>query len=934
MNVFTDQFIDDFQKNFGEHPVFLRAWDYSNAHKFNPIQTEYADLDKFNDIKVWGLDARYSVFFHPNGDMWKVSSMKNRKNEDATTLYCLYADFDIGVKDKKNLKEYPRNNFIFTPTAVVETYNWFHVYWTLKEPVAVSVYWERWKKVMVDLAQFLWSDPKVNNLWRILRVPWFYYWSHKQWETDNPFLVECIDYNPTKKYSIEDFEKIFLATEKVAQEKYVPDMKLKEGKKWMSDTYNDIISRVPAIDVLCDLDSTYWLVSWNVITENGKETWWYRYWKNKNAIVDFTWKDRPQWTAFSVAKRYKGSDYETFKYFVERWGVWEIFHNEVKITAKEIKKQKEDDDEVGWMSLVPTIVDLEWKVDITVWTINITISFNDKKIYKMSWDEKSEIMDASIRTLGYYIDEEWINTYIVEYAKASWESGIIYLNRLGKKAELERRLSEVWISYFGWNWKVEKALVAYIHSCEKEMILINQLGLYDKKMIVNRSGKYTIDDEKWNKYFCNISDVQPSDRHSDEIFRIGESMDYEIFRQHISGLKNVYKDSIIYSLFTHYAMWMFAYTVRNMFAWLPSCSLVWTTSAWKTYARRLVMNMLGMDSCMEIKASTTEFSVLTLCKHNVPLSVWEYSNDELRFDWDPMLKNNYDWTANTRWTSNQKLKIYPNNACFCIDWEVWTMTNSVLTRQIALRFNTTFKKWLASDQQKENINGYFIEHFDKIYALKDKYEKVWRPKFAESFKHIDKAEKERILDNYALLMAFADCFEFADIVEGPIFEQCQTQFDLFWEDMIDKIIKQVFMLAVTSKIEVQILNRRIVVELIMDFMRLNKKRYDDLLSSVQSVNYHFMNLKQTDYSWSDKLDIPLDYVLKNKQLWSSFNTMLDSSVKLNLWLPGIEDDGPTILALRTYAKENWFTERPFYQSKLSEYKNVEYLSSSKPKVTR
>jgi hypothetical protein len=50
------------------------------------------------------------------------------------------------------------------------------------------------------------------------------------------------------------------------------------------------------------------------------------------------------------------------------------------------------------------------------------------------------------------------------------------------------------------------------------------------------------------------------------------------------------------------------------------------------------------------------------------------------------------------------------------------------------------------------------------------------------------------------------------------------------------------MLAVTSKIEGQILNRRIVVELIMDFMRLNKKRYDDLLSSVQSVNYHFMNL--------------------------------------------------------------------------------------------
>lgn len=52
MNIFTDQFIEDFQKNFGEYPVFLRAWDYNQEHKFNPAQVEYADIDKFNDINV------------------------------------------------------------------------------------------------------------------------------------------------------------------------------------------------------------------------------------------------------------------------------------------------------------------------------------------------------------------------------------------------------------------------------------------------------------------------------------------------------------------------------------------------------------------------------------------------------------------------------------------------------------------------------------------------------------------------------------------------------------------------------------------------------------------------------------------------------------------------------------------------------------------
>ena len=115
-------------------------------------------------------------------------------------------------------------------------------------------------------------------------------------------------------------------------------------------------------------------------------------------------------------------------------------------------------------------------------------------------------------------------------------------------------------------------------------------------------------------------------------------------------------------------------------------------------------------------------------------------------------------------------------------------------------------------------------------------------------------------------------------------------------------------------------------------MRLNKKRFDDLLSSVQSVNYHFMNLHQTDYSWSDRLEIPLEYVLKNKALHATFNSLLDASAKVNLWLPWIEDTGPTIRALREYAKANHLEERLFYQ-RLDVYKNVEHLNTQKSERT-
>ena len=146
--------------------------------------------------------------------------------------------------------------------------------------------------------------------------------------------------------------------------------------------------------------------------------------------------------------------------------------------------------------------------------------------------------------------------------------------------------------------------------------------------------------------------------------------------------------------------------------------------------------------------------------------------------------------------------------------------------------------------------------------------------------------------------------------------------------MIDKIIKQVFTIAITSRIEVQVIDQKLIIELIMDFMRLNKKRFDDLLSSVQSVNYHFMNLKMTDYSWSDRLEIPLEYVLKNRSLHSTFNSLLDASAKINLGLPWIEDTGPTVRALREYARANHLKERLFYQ-RLVEYKNVEHLNTKK-----
>lgn len=99
-----------------------------------------------------------------------------------------------------------------------------------------------------------------------------------------------------------------------------------------------------------------------------------------------------------------------------------------------------------------------------------------------------------------------------------------------------------------------------------------------------------------------------------------------------------------------------------------------------------------MDKCMETQASATEFSIMTMSKHYLPLNVGEYQNDLLRFDWDSMLKNNYDNTQNTRGTMDQKLKTYQMNAMIVIDGETKSMTNSVNTRTITLSMNPGARK--------------------------------------------------------------------------------------------------------------------------------------------------------------------------------------------------------------------------------------------------
>lgn len=84
-----------------------------------------------------------------------------------------------------------------------------------------------------------------------------------------------------------------------------------------SDTINTIekINSISAIDVLESLFPEY-RRHWNEsIREWWKETHGYKYSRSLNIVSDFSWKGRPSWTTYMIAKAKFGDAHLTFLYF-------------------------------------------------------------------------------------------------------------------------------------------------------------------------------------------------------------------------------------------------------------------------------------------------------------------------------------------------------------------------------------------------------------------------------------------------------------------------------------------------------------------------------------------------------------------------------------------------------------------------------------------
>lgn len=833
-----------------------------------PLVTKQEDVFTYNDAK------QNCIFFSPN---WENAKFWGKRDKDrVSNVFCLVVDRDDWVK----FWEWYEHK----PSIIVQTARGYHCYWLLKEPMTNS---KQWYETGKWLAHFFWGDAVFDSS-RIFRLPWSVYWKDDLWI----ITTEILEYNDLR-YTLEDFSGQIIKQNEI---KHINEAM--RNNSWYSSVVDEIDSYCNVADVL---EKVSWLkrkIDWTAILEDWKHTKWYKYWKHVNWISNFSKHDdyRPQGWPFAVVKQYLGNASAAFKWFQENYWIGNIV--KVSDTVQYTNKQ-----EVNWELLFEEI-SIDWSLVKVDYENATTITYiEDRK----TWTQKEvKLMTAAVKPIGYFI-KWWINYYIIYYKKQNAE-GYFKISEMWRAWMLEKEFSKVWITVYAMKKNV-KILTEYFQNTDIQMEYIDKLWVY-KDYIIDKAGNYIINVD-WKDHYVDLWNCW----YEWELIKYSQDIDSFDLSLVIDWFASMYERSISLTAFTWFGMSILSKYVREQIGSFPILNFVWLTQSGKTTVRHAMMNAFWLDKQIETQAWTTEFAMMFNCVHYLPVNVSEFEGkDSMRINWDMFIKNNYDWSKNMRGTAWQEIIFYENNAPICIDWEIKSMNNAVYSRCITLFMNPK-NKWKLF-RFDWSVAKYFIERKGLMDWFKKEYYK-WREHIAEIFKELNRPEKERILDNYAMLYAFAKIFSLWEVVEDAIIKQAWWQFDMMSEDNIDKTIKLVLGTAIQHNLFVTIDEgeRTLNIEFYVDVLKVNSNKVDEIKSQIQIVNHHFhWGKANSSHSW-DILKIPLQHIFDNKNLHILFNKTLQYMLRNIKPIDSITIASSIIM----YAEANWYWEQPFTEDIRSKF---------------
>lgn len=170
-----------------EEEIYIRKFNdktKENSQNFN---------FKLKDYSLWHPILKQ---YNDNGDgIFFVVNKGGHKDEKITEIKAHFIDLDLRTDNKPKVLDEIKS-FKLPPTAIVETFNGYHVYWKIEK--GILGLFSTIQKELNKLIKY--SDSTICNLSRVLRVPNFYH--HK---TDKPFLIKEVEINKENTYTQKEF---------------------------------------------------------------------------------------------------------------------------------------------------------------------------------------------------------------------------------------------------------------------------------------------------------------------------------------------------------------------------------------------------------------------------------------------------------------------------------------------------------------------------------------------------------------------------------------------------------------------------------------------------------------------------------------------------------------------------------------------------------
>lgn len=190
----------------------------------------------------------YGIYFSVNG-----FKSGRRVSEQLTNVNAFFCDIDFPTKEGRTdaaVKAYKNDlvmelmsGNVLQPTAIVETKNGLHVYWSLQNqiyltnlnPEQVEMLRNQYREIEEAILKKFDGDPGAKDIARVLRVPE----TTHQKDVKAPFKIKIISFDPTVRYKYAEIRDQFLkAPEPVKWATVAGDNPLNdEAKKAIEDEY-------------------------------------------------------------------------------------------------------------------------------------------------------------------------------------------------------------------------------------------------------------------------------------------------------------------------------------------------------------------------------------------------------------------------------------------------------------------------------------------------------------------------------------------------------------------------------------------------------------------------------------------------------------------------------------------------------------------------